>query len=139
MASTDARFGLRETKLAIVADVGSLHRLRGIIGEGHLREIAFTGKDIDAEKAYQISLVNSVHGDRSALLEAARGMALEIAANSSLTVQGVKVMLNEGREERIAEGLRSVSVWNAAFMPSNDVVEALSAFREKRAPIFRNR
>ncbi|HET9141355.1 enoyl-CoA hydratase-related protein, partial [Actinophytocola sp.] len=60
LASAEAKFSVREVKVAIVADLGSLQRLAGIIGEGHLRELAFTGRDIDAEHARRIGLVNHV-------------------------------------------------------------------------------
>jgi enoyl-CoA hydratase len=90
--------------MAIVADIGSLQRLVGIIGEGHLGELAFTGKDIDAVRAERIGLVNDVYPDRASLLDAARDLADEIAANSPLTVRGTKEMLNAEREQRLAAG-----------------------------------
>jgi enoyl-CoA hydratase len=136
LAAADARFSVRETKVAIVADGGSLQRLPGIIGDGHTRELAFTGKDIDAMRAERIGLVNDVYPDRDALLRAARELAAEIAANPPLAVQGVKEVLDASRGPQIAAGLRYVSAWNAAFLPSNDLHEAVQAFREKRPPTF---
>lgn len=137
LASADARFSVRETRVAIVADLGSLQRLAGIIGEGHLRELALTGKDIDAARAEKIGLVNDVHPDQESVLAAARAMAAEIAANPPLTVQGVKEVLSVASEQRIAEGLRYVAAWNAAFLPSKDLAEAMQAFTERRKPEFR--
>ncbi|MGH3734165.1 MAG: crotonase/enoyl-CoA hydratase family protein [Micromonosporaceae bacterium] len=137
LASAEARFSIREVKLAIVADIGSLQRLSGIIGEGHLRELALSGKDIDAARAARIGLVNDVHPDQEAVLAAARELATEIAANPPLTVYGVKQMLNESREPAIEAGLRHVSAWNAAFLPSEDLMEAVQAFVEKRPPAFK--
>ena len=61
LASADAVFSVRETKVAIVADLGSLQRLPRIIGAGHVAELAFTGKDIDAARARAIGLVNDVY------------------------------------------------------------------------------
>ncbi|MCT2587106.1 crotonase/enoyl-CoA hydratase family protein [Actinophytocola gossypii] len=136
LASADAKFSLREVKVAIVADLGSLHRLAGVVGEGHLRELALTGRDIDAARAERIGLVNDVHPDRDAVLAAARALAAEIAANPPLVVQGVKDVLGQQREQRVAEGLRYVATWNAAFLPSEDVGEAIQAFVERRAPKF---
>ncbi|PPK61219.1 enoyl-CoA hydratase [Actinokineospora auranticolor] len=138
-ASADAKFSLREVKVAIVADLGSLQRLAGVIGEGHLRELAFTGRDIDAERALRIGLVNDVHPDRDAVLAAARATAAEIAVNPPLVVQGTKDVLGHERERRVAEGLRYVSAWNAAFLPSDDLGEAVRAFLERRPPEFRGR
>ena len=63
LASADAIFSVREAKVAIVADLGSLQRLPSIIGAGHVAELAFTGKDISAERAKVIGLVNDVADD----------------------------------------------------------------------------
>ncbi|MGV9722643.1 crotonase/enoyl-CoA hydratase family protein [Nocardia beijingensis] len=136
-ASAEAKFSLREAKVAIVADVGSLQRLPGIIGEGHLRELAYTAKDIDAVRAEKIGLVNDVFPDQEAVLDAAHATAREIAANPPLVVQGVKDVLEQRRKDEIAAGLRYVSAWNAAFLPSEDLTEAVKAVFEKRAPEFR--
>ncbi|WP_039794621.1 crotonase/enoyl-CoA hydratase family protein [Nocardia araoensis] len=136
-ASAEAKFSLREAKVAIVADVGSLQRLPGIIGEGHLRELAYTAKDIDAARAEKIGLVNDVFPDQEAALDAAHATAREIAANPPLVVQGVKDVLEQRRKDEIAAGLRYVSAWNAAFLPSEDLAEAVKAVFEKRPPEFR--
>ncbi len=74
-ASADAKFSVREVKLAIVADVGSLARLPLILNDGHLRELALTGKDIDAARAEKIGLVNDVYADAEASLAAAHETA----------------------------------------------------------------
>jgi len=136
LASRDVRFSVREVKIAIVADLGSLQRLPRIIGSGHTRELAYTGRDIDAERALRINLVNDVYADEAALLTAARAMAKEIAANSPLAVQGSKQVLAYGDERRILDGERYAAVWNSAFLASRDLMEAMSAFMEKRAPRF---
>lgn len=137
VASADAKFSVREVKVAIVADLGSLQRLSGIIGEGHLRELAFTGKDIDADRAQRIGLVNDVYPDQESTVDAARVMAREIAANPPLVVQGAKEVLEAGRAPQIAAGLRYVGAWNAAFLPSKDLGEAVQAFVERRPPEFK--
>jgi enoyl-CoA hydratase len=136
LASTDAKFSVREVKVAIVADLGSLQRLSGIVGEGHLRELAYTGRDIDAARAEKINLVNDVYPDQAELLAAARGLAADIAANPPLVVQGVKDVLGNRREQDVAAGLRYVAAWNAAFLPSEDLGEAVQAFLERRPPEF---
>ncbi|MGW5704898.1 crotonase/enoyl-CoA hydratase family protein [Amycolatopsis japonica] len=137
LASADAKFSVREVKVAIVADLGSLQRLAPIIGEGHLRELALTGKDIDAARAEKIGLVNDVYADQDALLAEARKLAAEIATNPPLVVQGTKNVLSANTERQVADGLRYVSTWNAAFLPSKDLGEAVQAFLERRAPEFK--
>ncbi|OBH98452.1 crotonase/enoyl-CoA hydratase family protein [Mycobacterium sp. E2733] len=135
-ASADAKFSVREVKLAIVADVGSLARLPMILNDGHLRELALTGKDIGAARAEKIGLVNDVYDDADATLAAAHATAAEIAANPPLTVHGVKDVLDQQRVAAVAESLRYVAAWNAAFLPSKDLTEGIAATFEKRAPRF---
>jgi enoyl-CoA hydratase len=139
LCSTNARFSLRETKMAIVADIGSLQRLPHIIGEGNTRELALTGRDIDAERALRMGLVNEVYESPEALLVGARALASEIAANAPLVVQGTKRVLNERIARDVEDGLRFVAVWNAAFLQSLDLQEAIAAFFERRPPRFEGR
>jgi enoyl-CoA hydratase len=139
LASADAVFSVREAKVAIVADLGSLQRLPAIIGAGHLAELAFTGKDIDAARAKEIGLVNEVSSDAEAVRAAAAALAAEIAANSPVAVQGTKAVLaaNDGRT--VTEGLEYVATWNAGMLASDDLVEAMTAFVERRPPTFTGR
>ncbi len=135
-ASADAKFSVREVKLAIVADVGSLARLPLILSDGHLRELALTGKDVDAARAEKIGLVNDVYPDAETSLAAAHATAAEIAANPPLTVQGIKDVLDEQRAAAVSASLRYVAAWNAAFLPSKDLTEGISAMFAKRPPNF---
>lgn len=135
-ASADAKFSVREVKLAIVADVGSLARLPLILSDGHLRELALTGKDIDAARAEKIGLVNDVYDDAAASLAAAHATAAEIAQNPPLTVVGIKDVLDEQRTDRVSASLRYVAAWNSAFLPSKDLIEGMGAMMGKRPPAF---
>jgi enoyl-CoA hydratase len=137
LCSADARFSLREVKVGMVADIGSLQRLPAIIGEGNTRELAFTGKNVDAARALRMNLVGEVYETEAALLDAARAMAREIADNSGFVVQGIKSVMNEAIADRTARGLRHVALWNAAFLQSADLGEAIAAFLEKRKPAFK--
>ncbi|MEI8147605.1 MAG: crotonase/enoyl-CoA hydratase family protein [Actinomycetes bacterium] len=137
-ASSDAIFSVREAKVAIVADLGTLQRLPKIVSAGHVAELAFTGKDIDAARAERIGLVNDVvDGSADAVYARALELATEIAANSPLVVAGTKTVLaaNEGRT--VQEGLEFVAAWNTMYLQSNDLNEAMAAFMEKRQPTFR--
>jgi enoyl-CoA hydratase len=138
LAGRSAKFGIRETKIAIVADMGSLQRLQGIVPKGHLRELALTGKDIDAERALRIGLVNDLFDDDE-LLSGARAMAAEIARNPPLVVQGTKAVLQVTEEQGERAGLEYVALWNAAHLASHDLKEAMAAFVEKREPRYEGR
>jgi enoyl-CoA hydratase len=139
LAAADAIFSVREAKVAIVADLGSLQRLPTIISAGHLAELAYTGKDINAARAKEIGLVNDVVADAEAVWAAAGVLAEEIAANSPIAVQGTKAILaaNDGRT--VSEGLDYVATWNAGMLASDDLVEAMTAFMERRPPKFTGR
>lgn len=139
LASADATFSVRETKLAMVADLGTLQRIQEIVPQGHVAELVYTGRDLSADRAVRIGLVNDVHPTHDALLDAAEGMAREIASNAPLAVQGAKRALQRSRDPSVADGLEDVAVWNAAFLQSEDLQEALQAYREGRPPEFTGR
>jgi enoyl-CoA hydratase len=140
LASDDAVFSVRETRIAIVADLGTLQRLPRIVGTGHAAELALTGRDVDAERAKRIGLVNDVvAGGAEGVRKAATALATEIGANSPLAVQGTKAVLaaNDGRT--VEEGLEYVAWWNSLYLRSDDLTEAMAAFFEKRPPRFTGR
>jgi enoyl-CoA hydratase len=139
LASADAVFSVREAKMAIVADLGSLQRLPAILSAGHLAELAFTAKDISAQRAKEIGLVNDVAADAEGVLKAAYELAAEIAANSPLAVQGTKAVLAANEGKTVAQGLDYVATWNAGMLASDDLTEAVVSFMEKRPPKFTGR
>ncbi|MEO9328879.1 crotonase/enoyl-CoA hydratase family protein [Gordonia aurantiaca] len=138
-ASADARFSIREIKVGMVADVGTFARLPFIIGDGHMRELALTGRDFDAAHAEKIGLVNAVADDQAAVLAQARATAREIADNPPLVVHGIKAVLDHTRSAAVHDSLRYVAAWNSAFLPSEDLQEAITAVFEKRKPEFKGR
>ncbi len=135
-AAVDAVFSIRETRLAMVADVGTLQRLPHIIDPGSVAELAYTGRDFDAGEAASLGLVTRLLPDQNATLEAAIETAELIAANSPLAVQGTKAVLRAGDGKTVEEALDYVALWNAAFLHSNDLGEAMASFIERRPPEF---
>lgn len=133
VSSQSAKFGVREVRMAIVADIGTLQRLPKIVGQGHARSLALTGDDFDAAEALRIGFVTEVV---PSVLEHARALSDRIAGHPPLVVEGIKQVMNACDGLTVEQGLRHVAVWNAAFLPSEDLGEALSAFVEKRAPKF---
>ena len=138
LASQDALFGVRETKIGIVADVGTLQRLPGVVSAGHVAELAYTGKDISAARAEKIGLVNDVYADQEAVLNAALELAGEIAGNAPLAVRGTKFILQQGENLTNEQSLMLNGLWTmVTSLNSNDLKEAMQAFMEKRAPDFK--
>ncbi len=136
-ASEDAVFSVRETRLAMVADTGTMQRLPLIVEPGRAREIIFTGRDFDAAEALEIGLVSRVLPNHDAVVKHAMETARQIAANSPLAVQGAKHVLGKADGLTVEEQLDYIAVWNAAFINSSDLTEAISAYVEKRPPEFR--
>ena len=135
--TADATFSVRETKVAIVADMGSINRLPRIIGEGNTRMMALTGRDFDADWALRTGLVQEVHPTREAVIAAAQDTAAEIAANPVLAVRGTKQMLNYGQNHFLRDSLEEVILWNTSYIDTRDLREMVAAFKEKRRPEFR--
>jgi enoyl-CoA hydratase len=136
-ASEDAVFSSRETKIAIVADVGTMQRLPRIIDPGSVAELVYTGRDITADEALAMGLVTHVLPDAAAVQAHAQDIAEAIAANSPLAVQGSKAVLKATEDLSVKDGLDYVALWNSSFVTTNDLMEAISAFVEKRPPDFK--
>jgi enoyl-CoA hydratase len=136
LASADATFSVRETKIGIVADVGTMQRLPTIIDPGRVAELVYTGRDFTAEDAATMGLISHVYPNVNTLRTEATAMAEEIAANSPLVVQGAKQVLRAGRNMSIEDALDYMAVWNAGFLTSNDLQEAVTAHIEKRLPEY---
>jgi enoyl-CoA hydratase len=134
--TADAFFVIQEINIGMVADVGTLQRLPHLIPAGLVRELAYTGRRLEADEARQSGLVNRVFDDHAALLDGVMEMAREIATKSPLSVHGSKEMLNYTRDHTVAEGLNYIATWQAGMLISDDFTEAARAAAEKRAPAF---
>lgn len=127
LASADAYFSLREVVLGIVADLGGLQRLPRVIGAGATLELALTGRDLPAAEALALGLVTRVAADRAAVVADATGVAERIAGHPPTAVSGIKAVLDRTTDLPLAEGLRHVALWNAAFLPSVPLTDLLAA------------
>lgn len=139
IASRDAIFSIRETRIGIIADIGSLQRIPYIIGQGWFRELALTGRDFPAEEALRMGYITRLCQDREELLNEAGKLAEEIAGLPPIAVQGVKEVMNYSRDHGLHRGLDYVAQRNACVIPNEDMMEAVAAFLEKRLPQFKGR
>lgn len=135
-ATADAVFSIKEIDIGMVADVGTLQRLPRLIGDGLTRELAYTGRNMDAGEAAASGLVGRVFADKATLTAGVRDIAAQIAARSPLAVRGTKEVLNFSRDHSIADGLNFVATWNAAMLLSDDLNESLQAQQQKRPPAY---
>jgi len=137
--AADAQFVVKEIDIGMVADVGTLQRLPKLIGhQGLVRELAYTGRTVDAAEARNIGLVNRVFESREALAAGVREVAASIAAKSPLAIRGIKEALNYARDHSVADGLNQVATWNAAMLMSEDLMTAMAAAQQRKAPQFRD-
>lgn len=135
-AAQDAKFSIKEIDMGMAADVGTLQRLPRIIGDGMMRELAFTGRMVESSEAQMIGLVNRVYEDKAKLLAGVMELAAQIAAKSPVAVRGTKEMIRYMRDHRVDDGLEHVAVWNAAMLQSADLRIAMAAHMSKQAPEF---
>ena len=137
LCSADAVFALPEATLALITDVGGLQRLPRVVGPGHAREIAFRGHRFDAEKARAINLVNEVYADRETLDAKALEMAREIATNPPLAVQGTKEVFLHDEQAGLDQALDYNAARSSMIVPSEDLMEAMAAYLQKRPGQFK--
>lgn len=137
-ASSDAYFTIKEIDIGMTADVGTLQRLPKLVGEGIVRELAYTGRRFDAAEAKEMGLVNRVFESREALYAGVHEIAATIAAKSPLSIRGTKEMITYARDHSVADSLNYIATWNAAMLMSQDLTEAMMSNMAKKAPSFKD-
>jgi len=133
VAADDARFGIPEVKRGLAAAAGGLVRLPRQIPSRLAMEFALTGDFVDAQRAYEMGLVNRVVASGTAL-DAARDLAATICANGPLAVKVSKQVMVESAEWSDDEVWKKQSEIVMPIFASADAIEGSTAFAEKRAP-----
>mmetsp|Transcript_9058 Transcript_9058/g.16487 ORF Transcript_9058/g.16487 Transcript_9058/m.16487 type:complete len:309 (-) Transcript_9058:1527-2453(-) len=118
-------FAVREVKLGLAADVGTLQRLPKIIGHGsRVRELCLTGQDFDAAEALRIGFVSRLSNTDADLFATATTICQKIANNSPVAVAGTKLSLNYSRDHTVQDGLDHIATYNAAALMTDDLIKA---------------
>jgi enoyl-CoA hydratase/carnithine racemase len=138
IASMTASMGLTETRLAIIPGAGGTQRLPRLIGPGKAKELIFTGRRVDAQEALQIRLVNRICEPES-LLEDCLKMAAMICETGPIAIEQAKYAINYGLETDLHTGLGIESNAYWITIPTEDRLEGLAAFKEKRKPVYRGK
>ena len=138
IASLNATMGLTETRLAIIPGGGGTQRLPRLIGRGKAKELIFTGRRVDAQEALQIGLVNKICEPADLLAESIK-MAAMICETGPIAVEQAKYAINYGLDTDIHTGLAIESNAYWVTIPTEDRLEGLAAFREKRKPVYKGR
>ncbi len=128
-----AQFGLTETTLAIIPGAGGTQRLPRLIGRSRAKDLVLTGRKIDCVEAERIGLVNRI-APAGKLVESARELARSIADNGPVAVRAAKAAIDHGSELPMAQGLEVEARCYERVLPTQDRLEALAAFAEKRKP-----
>ena len=135
-ATEDAYFSIREIDIGMTADVGTLQRLPRIIPDGIIRELAYTGRNMDAEEAREVGFVNRVFEDRDSMMRVVTNMARSIAKKSPLAVRGSKEMILYARDHSVAEGLNYIATWNSGMMSQADLMAGMDAQMKKTQAVY---
>ena len=136
--SADAHFSIKEIDIGMTADVGTLQRLPKLIAEGVVRELAYTGRRVEAAEAKELGIVNRVYDSREALQAGVREIAATIASKSPLSIRGTKEMITYARDHSVADSLNYIATWNAAMLMSSDLMTAMMASMSKQTPEFKD-
>lgn len=138
IASENAVMGLTETRLAIIPGAGGTQRLPRLVGKGKAKELIFTGRRVGASEALEIGLVNKICPPQD-LLEECYKMAAMICETGPIAIEQAKYAINHGYETDINTGLAIESNAYWVCIPTENRLEGLAAFEEKRKPMFKGK
>lgn len=138
LAAQSARFGQPEVNLGIIPGWGGTQRLPAVIGLQRARELIYTGRLMGAEEALEAGLVLRVYPDDE-LRERALNLARGLAQKPPLALQGAKAALSTWAVEGHEAGYRREGEEMARLIPTEDAIEGVTAFLQKRRPRFRGR
>jgi enoyl-CoA hydratase len=136
VCTADAFFTVQEITIGMAADLGSLQRLPKIIPQGLVRQMAYTGERLDAQRALAAGLVNAVLPDAAALDAHVMALAREIAGKSPLAVAGSKLALNFARDHGTADALAQMTLLQSAIFDIGEMERAIVAWKAKAPGAF---
>ncbi|WP_206812016.1 enoyl-CoA hydratase/isomerase family protein [Paradesulfitobacterium ferrireducens] len=138
VASENAKLGQPELNLGILPGAGGTQRLTRLVGIGKAKELILTGEAIDAAEAWRIGLINKVVPVGQAVA-AAKEMARKILSKGPLAVRVAKSVLDWGSNTSLDQGLILERLAQTILFATEDRIEGLSAFLEKRPPNYKGR
>ena len=137
-ASGNARFAMTETSLGIIPGAGGTQTLARAVGERRAKELILSAKRFTADEALSWGLVNAVFPPEQ-LMEETLKIASRIAANAPLAVRQAKQAIHRGLQMSLADGLGfEIETYNRT-VPTEDRIEGVRAFNEKRSPEFKGK
>lgn len=131
-----AKMALTETRLAIIPGGGGTQRLPRLVGVATAKDLILTGRHVEAEEALRLGLVNRV-APSADVVEAAVELAEQVAEGGPIALAAAKAAIQEGVELSLDQGLELEYQQYQRTLPTQDRLEGLAAFREKRKPVYR--
>lgn len=138
IAEDHAKLGLPEVTLGLLPGAGGTQRLPRLVGTATAKEIMFTGKQLSAEEAQQLSLVNQVVPQGEGM-QTAEKLAATMGKMSLQALSRIKQLINTSEVTSLEEGLRQEEQQFNEIFKTEDAKEGVQAFLEKRAPAFTHR
>ena len=138
IAADTAKFGQPEINLGVIPGIGGTQRLTRLVGKSKAMEMCLTGRFMDAAEAERSGLVSRVVPAKD-LMRDARETAAKIAEKSPLAVRAAKEAVNRSYETTLREGILFERRLFHALFATEDQVEGMAAFAEKRSPQFRGK
>ncbi|MCA0983140.1 enoyl-CoA hydratase [Halobacillus yeomjeoni] len=136
MMSTSTKVGLTETSLAIIPGAGGTQRLSRLIGLGKAKAMIYSARPVEAEHAYNIGLVEYIY-EPQFIHQEARDFACSIARNGPVALRQAKKAISQGYETDLVKGLEIEHECYKETIPTKDRMEGLTAFKEKRKPVYK--
>ncbi len=143
ITACDMRFGTQDSFITIyeinvgmTADVGTFPRILNHMPEGIVRELAYTGRKMNAQECKSRGLYNEVHEDQETMMEKVMALAAEIASKPPLAVYGCKRIITYARDHDTMDTLDNIAVWNMSMLIPTEMMEAMIAGKEKRPGKF---
>ena len=135
-ATADAFFSIQEINIGMVADVGTLQRLPKLVPLGVVKELAYTGRRLSAQRALGYGLVNEVFDTQETMVAAALQCAGEIAAKPPVAIWGTKQVIHYTRDHSVDDSLKQMGWIQGAIWSNAHVRESVAAMKEKRSSEF---
>lgn len=135
VAADHVKMGLTETSLAIMPGAGGTQRLSRLIGIGHAKRLIFTATPVTSDEAQSLGMVEQVTSTEN-LVQEALEIAQSIIRNGPVALRQAKTAINKGYQTDIVTGLSIEHLCYKETVPTNDRLEGLQAFKEKRKPVY---
>ncbi|KAF2071221.1 hypothetical protein CYY_007455 [Polysphondylium violaceum] len=136
VASKSAKMGLPETGLAIIPGAGGTQRLPRLIGIPRAKELIYTGAIIDSKRAFEIGLIQ-YETEKGEAFAKCLEIARQIIPKGPVAIRMAKQAIDKGMNVDIASGMVIEQASYAQVIPTKDRIEGLTAFKEKRKPVYK--